>query len=64
MSDNLMSAKLLVPIDQDFPLLGGKTLRVTGGLEVAVEQIRVDRHHRRAGDSLRLGSPMGPPTHR
>lgn len=35
LSDNLMSAKLLVRVDQDFPLLGGKTLRVTGGLEVA-----------------------------
>lgn len=37
LSDNLMSAKLLVPVDQDFPLLGGKTLRVTGGLEVAYQ---------------------------
>lgn len=37
LSDNLMSAKLLVPVDPDFPLLGGKTLRVTGGLEVAYE---------------------------
>ena len=37
LSDNLMSAKLLVPVDQDFPVLGGKTLRVTGGLEVAYE---------------------------
>ena len=37
LSDNLMSAKLLVPVDQDFPLLGGKTLRVTGGLEAAYQ---------------------------
>jgi hypothetical protein len=37
LSDNLMSAKLLVPVDQDFPILGGKTLRVTGGMEVAYE---------------------------
>ena len=37
LSNNLMSAKLLVPVDQDFPVLGGKTLRVTGGLEVAYE---------------------------
>ncbi|GBE08670.1 hypothetical protein BMS3Bbin11_01827 [bacterium BMS3Bbin11] len=37
LSDNLMSAKLLVPVDQDFPILGGKTLRVTGGLEVAYD---------------------------
>lgn len=35
LSDNLMSAKLLVPVDPEFPVLGGKTLRVTGGLEVA-----------------------------
>ena len=32
-----MSAKLLVPVDQDFPILGGKTLRVTGGLEIAYD---------------------------
>ena len=37
LSDNLMSAKLLVPVDPDFPMLGGKTLRVTGGLEVAYD---------------------------
>jgi len=37
LSDDLMSAKLLVPVDPDFPVLGGKTLRVTGGLEVAYE---------------------------
>lgn len=37
LSSNLMSAKLLVPMDQDFPILGGKTLRVTSGLEVAYE---------------------------
>nr|AFI78581.1 hypothetical protein ws633F6_0023 [uncultured bacterium ws633F6] len=37
LSDDLMSAKLLLPVDPDFPVLGGKTLRVTGGLEVAYE---------------------------
>jgi len=37
LSDDLMSAKFLVPVDPDFPLLGGKTLRVTGGLEVAYQ---------------------------
>lgn len=37
LSDDLMSAKLLVPVDPDFPVLGGKTLRVTGGLEVAYD---------------------------
>ncbi len=35
LSSNLMSAKLLVPVDPDFPVLGGKTLRFTGGLEIA-----------------------------
>lgn len=34
LSDNLVSAKLLVNIDPDFPLLGGKTLKVTGGMEL------------------------------
>ena len=37
LSSNLMSAKLLVPVDPDFPVLGGKTLRVNGGLEVAYQ---------------------------
>ena len=37
LSSNLMSAKLLVPVDPDFPVLGGKTLRVSGGLEVAYQ---------------------------
>lgn len=33
-SDNLASAKLLVNMDPDFPVLGGKTLKVTAGMEV------------------------------
>lgn len=37
LSDNLISAKLLVPVEPDFPMLGGKTLRFTGGLEVAYQ---------------------------
>ena len=32
LSDNLISAKLLIPLDEDFPILGGKTLRVKAGL--------------------------------
>ena len=32
LSDNMASAKLLLPLDPDFPILGGKTLRVTAGL--------------------------------
>jgi hypothetical protein len=35
LGDNLVSARLLVPLDQDFPILGGKTLRVSTGLEMA-----------------------------
>lgn len=35
LSDNMVSARILVPVDPDFPLLGGKTLRVSTGLEMA-----------------------------
>ncbi|MES9898526.1 MAG: hypothetical protein ABW148_05830 [Sedimenticola sp.] len=35
MSDDLVSARLLVPLDKDFPILGGKTLRVSAGVEMA-----------------------------
>jgi len=35
LSDDLASAKLLIPLDEDFPVLGGKTLRVNAGLELA-----------------------------
>jgi len=34
LSDNLASAKLLMPFDPDFPVLGGKTLRLNAGLEI------------------------------
>ena len=34
LSDSLASAKLLVPFEPDFPVLGGKTLRVNAGLEL------------------------------
>ena len=34
LSDNLVSAKLLIPLDEDFPVLGGKTLRVNAGVEM------------------------------
>ena len=33
-SDNLASAKLLINMDPDFPVLGGKTLKVTAGMEI------------------------------
>lgn len=32
LSDNLASAKLLIPMEEDVPLLGGKTLRINAGL--------------------------------
>ncbi len=35
LSDNLVSANLLVPLDPDFPILGGQTLKVKAGLEMA-----------------------------
>jgi hypothetical protein len=34
LSDDLASAKLLVPLDPELPLLGGKTLKVTAGMEL------------------------------
>ncbi len=35
LSDDLISAKLILPIDEDFPVLGGKTLRVKAGVGLA-----------------------------
>ena len=35
LSDDLVSAKLLVPMEPDFPVLGGKTLRFNAGVELA-----------------------------
>ncbi len=35
LSQDLASAKLLIPLDEEFPILGGKTLKVTAGLELA-----------------------------
>jgi len=34
LSENMASAKLLIPLDPDLPLFGGKTLKVTAGLEL------------------------------
>lgn len=34
LSTDLASAKLLVPLDPEFPLLGGRTLKLTAGLEM------------------------------
>ncbi|MBT8127285.1 MAG: arginine N-succinyltransferase [Gammaproteobacteria bacterium] len=35
LSSNLASAKLLVHLDEDFPLLGGNTVKLTAGAELA-----------------------------
>jgi len=35
LSDALVSAKLLLPLEEDFPVLGGKTLRLNAGVEMA-----------------------------
>jgi hypothetical protein len=40
LSDKLLSARLLVPLDPDFPLIGGKTLRVSAGVEMAFRNAR------------------------
>ena len=35
LADDMVSARMLVHVDPDFPLLGGKTLRVSAGVEAA-----------------------------
>jgi hypothetical protein len=40
LSEDLLSARLLVPVDEDFPILGGKTLKVRAGLELAYRNNR------------------------
>lgn len=40
LADDLASAKLLVPLDPDFPILGGKTLKVTAGVSLAFAKQR------------------------
>lgn len=40
LSDNLASAKLLIPVDPDFPFMGGKTLRVKAGLELEYQNAK------------------------
>lgn len=40
LSDNLVSAKLLIRLEEDFPILGGKTLRVNAGVELAFRESR------------------------
>ncbi len=40
LSDDLISAKLLIPVDPDVPILGGKTLKVRAGVEVRYRNTR------------------------
>ena len=40
LSENLMSAKLLVPVDEDFPFMGGQILKVRAGMELAYRDDR------------------------
>lgn len=40
LSDSLISAVLLVPVDPDFPILSGKILKVRAGVELAFDQGR------------------------
>ena len=38
LSDDLVSAKLLLPVDEDFPVLGGKILRVRTGVALSYDK--------------------------
>jgi hypothetical protein len=40
LSKDLVSAKLIVPVDEDFPVLGGKMIRVRAGAEFAFNEGR------------------------
>jgi hypothetical protein len=40
LSDDLVSAKLLLPVDEDFPVLGGKTLRVRTGVAFTYDKAK------------------------
>ena len=40
LSQDLASAKLLIPLDEELPLLGGKTLKVTAGLELSYKNAK------------------------
>jgi len=35
LAENLASAKIIIPLDPDFPILGGKTLKVNAGAELS-----------------------------
>lgn len=40
LADDLASGKLLIPLDPDFPILGGKTIKVSAGLKLAYKDSR------------------------
>lgn len=40
LAENMVSIKLLIPVDPDFPMLGGKTLKVKAGAELAYREAR------------------------
>lgn len=40
LSQDLISAKILIPMEEDFPVLGGKTLRANAGVEFAFDDGR------------------------
>jgi hypothetical protein len=39
-TDDLVSIKLLIPLDPDFPVMGGKILKVKAGAELAFRNVR------------------------
>jgi len=39
-ASDLVSVKLLIPLDQDFPIMGGKILKVRAGAELAFRNSR------------------------
>ena len=40
LSDNLASARLIIPLDPDLPIFGGKTLKLNAGLELRYEDAK------------------------
>ena len=40
LSEDLMSARLLIPVDEDFPIMGGQILKVRAGVELAYRNDR------------------------
>ena len=38
LADDLVSAKLLVPLEPDFPIMGGKTVRINAGMSLSYQE--------------------------